>query len=241
MGEEQRSYYAIIPANVRYDNELPPNAKLLYGEITALCNEKGYCWATNDYFSKLYNVSNRSIQDWLNKLEQKKYIFRTLIYKKDSKEVQERRISIVIGEENFMTSGKNIHGGGEENFTRGGEENFADNNTSFNNTFNNKKERKKKQTSYDEVINSKVEDNEIKELLYEFIKMRALKKKPLTDRALSIQINKLFKLSSNLEAQKQIIENSIVKCWDEFYELKGENKNDVNKGTNGQDLSKYDR
>lgn len=32
---EHRSYYAIIPANVRYDKRLKPNTKLLYGEITA--------------------------------------------------------------------------------------------------------------------------------------------------------------------------------------------------------------
>ena len=40
MNENEINYYAIIPANVRYDINLKPNEKLLYGEITALSNQK---------------------------------------------------------------------------------------------------------------------------------------------------------------------------------------------------------
>lgn len=68
------SYYAIIPANIRYDNDLMPNAKLLYGEITALCNSKAYCWATNEYFAKLYNTSEKTITRWIKKLSDKGYV-----------------------------------------------------------------------------------------------------------------------------------------------------------------------
>ena len=72
--DEKKSYYAIIPANVRYDADLTPNAKLLYGEITALCNEKGYCWAKNKYFAELYSTSEKSITRWIKNLADKGYI-----------------------------------------------------------------------------------------------------------------------------------------------------------------------
>lgn len=95
MEEIKKSYYAIIPANVRYDTELPANAKLLYGEITALCNEKGYCWAGNDYFAKLYKVSKTSVSKWISKLIENGYITSEIIYREGSKEILHRYLRIV--------------------------------------------------------------------------------------------------------------------------------------------------
>tara|TARA_R110002167_G_scaffold12105_3_gene51899 strand:- start:271 stop:1158 length:888 start_codon:yes stop_codon:yes gene_type:complete len=92
--EKQVSYYAIIPANVRYNENLPPNAKLLYGEITALCNQKGYCWSSNKYFADLYNVSKQTISVWVSKLRKEGFIFTEFTYKGGSKEIDNRYIKL---------------------------------------------------------------------------------------------------------------------------------------------------
>jgi hypothetical protein len=70
---ESPAYYAIIPANVRYA-DLKPNAKLLYGEITALCKVEGFCWADNDYFAGLYKVDHKTISRWISQLRDAGFI-----------------------------------------------------------------------------------------------------------------------------------------------------------------------
>ena len=104
---ETPNYYAIIPANVRYNNSIQQGAKLLYGEITALSNKTGCCWAGDQYFMGLYKVSQATIQRWLTSLEKNGYIDRTVKYKDGSKEIEKRYIRInaypILKNENTYT------------------------------------------------------------------------------------------------------------------------------------------
>ena len=92
--KEKPSYYAIIPAEVRYSKKLTPNAKLLYAEITALCNMNGKCTASTEYFCRLYEVSRGAVQNWLKMLDDNGYIDRTVIYRQGSKEIMHRYINL---------------------------------------------------------------------------------------------------------------------------------------------------
>ena len=85
------SYYAIIPANVRYSN-LKPHAKLLYGEITALASKEGYCFASNRYFADLYDVTKNTISSWVTDLNKEGFVTVQII--KEGNQVIQRRIGI---------------------------------------------------------------------------------------------------------------------------------------------------
>ena len=119
--KEKPNYYAIISAEVRYDKNLSANAKLLYGEITCLTNENGFCFATNKYFADLYEKSKVTISKWISELVVSGYISTSYTYKEGSKEIDKRYISI-------------LKGGIKEKLKGGIKENLKDNNTSINNT-----------------------------------------------------------------------------------------------------------
>ena len=124
--DNKKSYYAVIPATVRYDNSVVPGAKLLYGEITALCNEKGYCWATNDYFSRLYSVSKRTISTWIKSLCDAGYISAEFVLDNESKKVKVRCLKV---EANFDTHLMKTSIPSRSKLREPHEENFAENNT----------------------------------------------------------------------------------------------------------------
>ena len=91
---DKPSYYAIIPATVRYDKRLTANAKLLYGEITALCYQEGYAWAGNQYFADLYEVHKNSISAWIGNLKEAGHITVQMNYREGSKHILSRHIRL---------------------------------------------------------------------------------------------------------------------------------------------------
>lgn len=167
MEEQLKSYYAIIPAEVRYDEDLPPNAKLLYGEITSLCNEKGYCWASNQYFADLYHSSISAVQKWVSALVKKGYINLELVYKEGTKQVLHRKLYITPGVNIYTTSHKNLYDPGVKNYMTPGVNICVENNKDINNTFNNKKDvytHKHKYGEYQHVLLTEKEHTHLLEL-----------------------------------------------------------------------------
>lgn len=95
MDETRPGYYAVIPANVRYDDQIPANAKLLYGEISALIGSDGFCYATNSYFMKIYGFSDPTITRLISALEKAGYIKRVL-ERDDTGQVARRKLYLTV-------------------------------------------------------------------------------------------------------------------------------------------------
>ena len=66
--------WAILPARVRYDKQLPANAKLIYAEIAAKINEEGFCFCHNAYFSERLGIKRDTVSTLIKRLEDAEYI-----------------------------------------------------------------------------------------------------------------------------------------------------------------------
>ena len=190
----QKNFYAIIPAFVRYDKDLQPNAKLLYGEITALSNEKGFCWAENEYFANLYNVSKTSISKWISSLIKKQYITSEIVYKQGTKEIEHRYLRIVGG-------------GIEEKLNTPIEEKLKDNNTNINITFDNNINNKEPKHSFGEYGRVKLTNSEYNKLVNDYGEDKVAEQIKLLDEYVESNNNKNKYSNFNLVLRKSIREN----------------------------------
>lgn len=87
-----------------------------------------------------------------------------------------------------------------------------------------KKKESKKPSTFDAIIAERTDNEKLREVIGEFIRMRSRIKKPLTNYALQLRLNKLWSLGCTDEERIAIVEQSVGAGWQDFYELKEEPK-----------------
>lgn len=79
-----------------------------------------------------------------------------------------------------------------------------------------------------EVVNSSIENLELRDALMDYIDMRKAIKKPITDRALKMVISKLDKMTDSVSEKTEILNNSVMNGWQGIFELKKTNDSKPN-------------
>ena len=112
---------------------------------------------------------------------------------------------------------------------------------------NRKEENRIEKKSKEEKKHEKYFDCELlNDAFEEFAKMRKIIKKPLTERATTLLINKLNELSGGDDSKAiEIVNQSILNSWQSFYPLSEKNgcnkKNGINRDTTAEEISEIEK
>lgn len=95
---------------------------------------------------------------------------------------------------------------------------IPDNNTNINSDINSNNKKTKKE--FDAVVEEYTTNADLKAAIFDFIKFRKAIKAPLTDRALTLCLNKLDKLANNDLEKIAVLNQSIERGWKGLFEVK---------------------
>lgn len=104
---EKKSFFAQIPSVVLCDSRLSSTAKLVYGEIFALANEKGSCYPSNAYLAAMLGITPRQISQCISALKQLELIE----YETPNNNSRVIMISLRGIEQNFIGDRRKLHRG----------------------------------------------------------------------------------------------------------------------------------
>ena len=196
--------YWIMPNIVLYDKNLNDKQKLLFVSISSLCAEKGYCWANNEYFAKLFWVDKITISRNITKL-QKEWFIKIEI---DIKQGNKRKILLT---KTLRPINKNVKTSIQKSIDP------INKNVKHNNINNN---------------NINFENEKLTNTLNDFYDYRKEKKKPLTEKAKSLLINKIKKWQLDYSDNQIIwfLEKSIMNGWTWVFEDKNIEKEKAESG-----------
>lgn len=172
--------------------------------------------------ASIMKVSERQIRSTLNEIEDAGYLVRTQGKDENGKfqkvifDIYEESQKTQKSEENQgfspVDKKRNAVKPDAVSVTQQNNKYKQNNNNSFS-----KKERKPGRRSYNDIIDSVIEDEELKAELIEYIKWRKMAKKTLTNYILEGLLQQLLSISSDPKKLVGIVRKSMFNGWAEFY------------------------
>lgn len=151
------------------------------------------------------------------------YVYDIFEHAKTGKQADKKQGVENLGVENLEVENLEVESLGVENVRQLSTKkaNTYKSNTDKANTNNKKKEGTR--AGYDEIINDYTDNAELRNALIEFVKMRKMIKKPLTNKALSLLLTGkkgLDGLASSDAEKIDIVNQTVMHSWQGFYPLK---------------------
>lgn len=220
MGEKREFKGVWFPREVWLDERLTALEKMILIEIDSLDGEDG-CFASNEYLARFCKCSQSKVSGAISKLKKLGYI-RVRAFDGRTR-VLESCLSISVRQttKNEKSDCQNL------------EEIVLEESSS-------KEPKKERKKTFDAIIAERTDNEELREAIVEFIRMRERMRKPLTDYALRLRLNNLWKLGGTDEERIAIVQQSVGASWQDFYELKDDHrKTKKEKSSYGFDPEKY--
>ena len=176
------------------------------------------------YLADWTNSTKRSVINNLNSLVKKGHLVKEELITNGVKNCKYKAVKKIHWDSENISPEvvKNFHGG-SENISLGGNENISPNNIDIDNIANNIKESKKEslKSSFNIIIsNYSKGDEELTDLLGEWLKVRKAKRAAMTDRAIQMNIDKLDKLAAESKMSvPEYLKEVICRGWAAFYKI----------------------
>lgn len=219
--ELQRDFKGVwIPKAVWLDTRLNALDKIILIEIDSLDQGERGCYASNKYLSEFCQCSESKVSKAVSKLIDYGYL------RVQSFDGRQRELKSSLAKIEKQPSKKCY--AEEHNLLQSN----IDNNTVTN--------TRRKKESYSEIVSEFTENEELRNAVYEYIKMRKLIKAPMTDRALTLLLSKLQKLSIDEREQIGMLEKATLSNWKSVYAPdKSKPKQQPLKNENDIDISQF--
>ena len=216
-----------IPKNVWLDNRLTALDKIILCEINSLDVEEKGCWASNKYLAEFCKCSETKVSTSISKLIKIGYVY------KENFDGRSRVLKVCLSKNESLPF-KNLKSG----FQNLKESNIIE---IYNRDIYNIERDTPQKNDIQNLILEYTGNEQLRDSLNEFVKMRKLIKKPLTKKALKLNLSKLDNIGNSDQEKILIVNQSIEHSWQSFYELNSEKAKKEKFTESSYDLNEWER